>query len=107
MGFTGEVEGLSDEGGIPGQLLRQIHVRRGPIFHVEIVPYVLAVRTDDGGIATQPRADRAGHNPIPVEISAAVEVAAASDPYRQAECCRVRLAYQVSACLADVVGVAG
>ena len=59
-----------------------------------------------GRCAGERVADRAGHEPVEVQVAAAVEVAAARDDDRQVVRVRVGLRDQVGAALRDVVGVA-
>ena len=63
----------------------------------------LAVRPDHGPLAADDGTNRPGHDAVPVQIAAAVEVAAAGDAHRQAVALRVHLRQQVRARLADVV----
>ena len=58
-----------------------------------------------GRCAAQHRADRARNDAVPVQVAAAVEVAAARHDHRQAVGVRVGLGDQVGAALAHVVGV--
>ncbi len=51
------------------------------------------------------RTDGARHDAVPVQIAAAVEIAAARDRHRQIKGCGVGLGDQVGAGLADVVGM--
>ena len=88
------------------QLFGEQHVGGRAVFDVEIVAHELAVGADDGALAAQDGANGAGDDAVPVQIAAAVEVAAAGDGDGQAVGDGVGLRDQVGAGLADVVGMA-
>ena len=69
--------------GRSGQLLGQQHVGGRAVLHVEIIANELAVGADHRPLAAQHRADRARHDAVPVQVAAAVEIAAARDAHRQ------------------------
>ena len=100
-----EVEGLAAPLWVAGEPLRERHVRRGSVLDVEVIAHERAVRTDHRLVAAEHGADRPGHDPVPVQIAAAVEVPAACDRDRQVVRRRVRRRDEVGARLADVVRV--
>ena len=89
--------------GLLRQLLGQQQVGGRAVLDVEIVADVLSIRADDRALAPEDRADRARDEATPVQVAAAVEIAAARDAHGQVERGGVALGDQVGAGLADVV----
>src|SRR5436305_1534917 len=55
----------------------------GPVPDVEVIADVAAVGADHRPLAAQHRSDRAGHDAVPVQVAAAVKVAAARHANRR------------------------
>src|SRR5438874_2012220 len=68
-----------------------------PVFDVEVIAYVLAIGADDRTLSPHDRANRAGHNAIPVEVATAIKISAACDGDRQGKRRRIRLRDQIGA----------
>ncbi len=80
-----EVERLARQSRpVARQRFGERHVGGGAVLDVEVVADERAVGADHGPLAAEDRADRAGDDPVPVQVAAAVEVAAAGDRHRQA-----------------------
>ena len=75
------------------------------VLDVEVVADELPVGADDRPLAAEDRPDGAGDDAVPVQVAAAVEIAAARDRHRHAVDLGVGLRDQVGATLARVVGM--
>ena len=69
-----EVERLAGETAIARERFGEQQVGGGAVLDVEVVANELSVAADDRTLAAQRRTDRAGHEPVPVQIAAAVQV---------------------------------
>ena len=100
-----EIERLARQLRPGSELLGQHHVGGGSVLDVEVVANEGAVRPNDRTLTSHHGPNRSRHNPIPVEITPTVEVAAPRDddwrPIRR----RIRLTDQITARLADIVGM--
>src|SRR5262249_53595919 len=70
--FTGHVIALSER-------LGHEHVRVHGVFDVEVIPDEPTIRADHRPLSTERRANRPRHDPAPVQITTAEQVAAAGD----------------------------
>ena len=106
-GDGGEIEGRArDLGPVPHGICQRQDPGRG-VSHVQVVAHEGPVGADHRALAAEHRADRAGDDPAPVQVAAAVEVAAARDRDRQPVRVGIRLSQKVGRGLGGVVGVMG
>src|SRR5215213_1328117 len=103
LNLVREVEALAGELGARTQRFGEAHVRPDAVLDVEVVAHERAVGADDRALAVQHRPNGAGHEPIPVQVPTAIEIAAAGDRHGQAVRHRVAMGDQVRAGLAHVV----
>ena len=84
---------------------REIQDPIGGVLDVQVVAHRRSVRTDDRPLVLEDRADGARHQAAPVEVAAAVQIAASGDTNRYAVRGGIRLGQQVGGSLRDVVRV--
>src|SRR5581483_9988075 len=86
--------------------LRQQYASICGIFNVEIVSHILPIRPNDWPLFPQYGTDCSRDNTVPVQVSAPIKVAAARDHYGQSECHSIGSRDQISARLANIIGMA-
>ncbi len=79
------------------QAFSQAQIAMHDVSHIQVVAQQGAVTADHGRFAAQNAAHCAGHNAIPVEIAAAINVATARDGDGQPIRCVIRLCNQIRA----------
>src|SRR5580658_215120 len=106
LAFVRKIERLAAKGPIRGEALGEHHVSGCAIFDIEIIADEVTVRAHDWTFAANDGANGSRDYPIPVQVAAAVEIAAPRDGNGKVVTCGISLRDQVGARLAYIVRMA-